>query len=170
MGSLGNGTVRRFGSKVAPKHPLPARLRPNYSSRIIRFPGVRSDEYSIRRRTMADSPSERTRDNGRLPGTRLAAVILFYDGHCGLCHSAVKFVLKHDRRALFRFAPLQGELAKQHLPPSLPGTMVVGTGDGYPVDAIFCMDVSWRDSRATGNSLRKPWLGFPVPFAIWAIE
>jgi predicted DCC family thiol-disulfide oxidoreductase YuxK len=35
---------------------------------------------------------------------------LFYDGHCGLCHRAVKFVLRHDRTGgAFRFAPLQGE-------------------------------------------------------------
>ena len=26
-----------------------------------------------------------------------AAEYLFYDGHCGLCHRAVKFVLRHDR-------------------------------------------------------------------------
>jgi predicted DCC family thiol-disulfide oxidoreductase YuxK len=58
------------------------------------------------------------------------AVILFYDGHCGFCHSAVKFVLKHDRRALFRFAPLQGELASRRLPAISPDTMVVETEDG----------------------------------------
>jgi predicted DCC family thiol-disulfide oxidoreductase YuxK len=35
--------------------------------------------------------------------------IIFYDGHCGLCHRTVKFVVKHDRAgAAFRFAPLQG--------------------------------------------------------------
>jgi predicted DCC family thiol-disulfide oxidoreductase YuxK len=36
--------------------------------------------------------------------------LLFYDGHCALCHGAVKFVLKRDRSGgAFRFAPLQGE-------------------------------------------------------------
>jgi predicted DCC family thiol-disulfide oxidoreductase YuxK len=57
-------------------------------------------------------------------------VILFYDGHCGLCHSAVKFVLAHDVRRSFQFAPLQGELAKARLPPDLPNTMVVETEEG----------------------------------------
>ena len=56
--------------------------------------------------------------------------MLFYDGHCGLCHSAVKFVLKHDRRTLFRFAPLQGELASRRLPARLPDTMVVEPENG----------------------------------------
>jgi predicted DCC family thiol-disulfide oxidoreductase YuxK len=57
-------------------------------------------------------------------------VILFYDGHCGLCHSAVKFVLKHDCRTVFRFAPLRGELASRRLPARPPDTMVIETENG----------------------------------------
>ncbi len=34
--------------------------------------------------------------------------ILFYDGQCGLCARAVQWTLARDRRALIRFAPLQG--------------------------------------------------------------
>jgi predicted DCC family thiol-disulfide oxidoreductase YuxK len=35
--------------------------------------------------------------------------MIFYDGVCGLCDQAVKFVLKHDHSGEpFRFAPLQG--------------------------------------------------------------
>lgn len=37
--------------------------------------------------------------------------ILFFDGVCGFCNRAVQFVLRHDRAARFRFAPLQGDLA-----------------------------------------------------------
>jgi predicted DCC family thiol-disulfide oxidoreductase YuxK len=60
---------------------------------------------------------------------------IFYDGHCGLCHRAVKFVLKHDRAGnTFRFAPLQGETIQSHIPAerraSLPDTFVVLTRDG----------------------------------------
>lgn len=61
--------------------------------------------------------------------------ILFYDGHCGLCHSAVKFVLKHDRLGkTFRFAPLQGTTFQQLVPArdreGLPDSVVVLTSDG----------------------------------------
>ena len=36
--------------------------------------------------------------------------ILFYDGHCGLCHGFVKFVLARDPHGVaFRFAPIDGE-------------------------------------------------------------
>jgi predicted DCC family thiol-disulfide oxidoreductase YuxK len=61
--------------------------------------------------------------------------MLFYDGHCGLCHRAVKFVLKHDRTGeAFRFAPLQGETFRALVPDaargSLPDSIVVRTSDG----------------------------------------
>lgn len=61
--------------------------------------------------------------------------ILFYDGHCGLCHRAVKFVLKHDKTGkAFRFAPLQGETFGALVPASeratLPDSVIVRTADG----------------------------------------
>lgn len=48
--------------------------------------------------------------------------LLFYDGECGFCDRAVQFVLKHDARHQFLFAPLQGKTAAatlQSLPPEL---------------------------------------------------
>ncbi len=64
-----------------------------------------------------------------------AAEYLFYDGHCGLCHRAVKFVLKHDREGkAFRFAPLQGETFLARVTAErrvgLPDSVVVLTRDG----------------------------------------
>jgi predicted DCC family thiol-disulfide oxidoreductase YuxK len=61
--------------------------------------------------------------------------MLFYDGHCALCHGAVKFVLKHDRSGnAFRFAPLGGETFEARVPvdrrTALPDSIVVLTGDG----------------------------------------
>lgn len=41
--------------------------------------------------------------------------ILLYDGVCGLCNRMVQFILKRDRRAAFRFAPLQGPFASRVL-------------------------------------------------------
>jgi predicted DCC family thiol-disulfide oxidoreductase YuxK len=64
-----------------------------------------------------------------------AGEYLFYDGHCGLCHWAVKFVLKHDRSGeAFRFAPLQGPTFEARVPmerrAGLPDSIVVLTHDG----------------------------------------
>jgi len=61
--------------------------------------------------------------------------ILFYDGHCGLCHHGVKFVLKHDRSGTrFRFAPLQGMTFQARVPvdqrAALPDSMAVETAAG----------------------------------------
>jgi len=61
--------------------------------------------------------------------------MMFYDGHCALCHGAVKFVLKHDRSGrAFRFAPLQGETFRALVPEKarqdLPDSIVVRTDGG----------------------------------------
>src|SRR5208337_2548232 len=61
--------------------------------------------------------------------------MLFYDGHCALCHETVKFVLKHDRSgSRFRFAPLQGPTFQSRVRPEeragMPDSMVVLTDEG----------------------------------------
>jgi predicted DCC family thiol-disulfide oxidoreductase YuxK len=38
--------------------------------------------------------------------------LVLYDGVCGLCNRLVTFLLRHDRRDQFRFAPLQSEFAQ----------------------------------------------------------
>lgn len=60
---------------------------------------------------------------------------VFYDGTCGLCHAAVRFVLAEDRRGTaFRFAPLFGPTFEAELSPDerrdLPDSLVVKTADG----------------------------------------
>ena len=60
---------------------------------------------------------------------------IFYDGHCGLCHRFVRFVLAEDRiGANIAFSPLQGERFANSVPPSqragLPDSVVVQTSDG----------------------------------------
>ena len=41
--------------------------------------------------------------------------IVFFDGVCGLCDLTIKRLLKMDRRGALRFAPLQGETARERL-------------------------------------------------------
>ena len=67
------------------------------------------------------------------PGPTLE--MLFYDGHCALCHGTVKFVLKHDRSGVaWRFAPLQGATFPALVTPAqragLPDSIVVLTSQG----------------------------------------
>ncbi|OAI53038.1 hypothetical protein AYO44_16345 [Planctomycetaceae bacterium SCGC AG-212-F19] len=61
--------------------------------------------------------------------------MIFYDGHCGLCHRAVRFVLAEDRSgATFRFAPLDSDAFRASIPEEeragLPDSMIVRTADG----------------------------------------
>ncbi len=43
--------------------------------------------------------------------------VILYDGLCGVCNRLNRFVIDRDERALFRFAPLQGETARRLLEP-----------------------------------------------------
>ena len=60
---------------------------------------------------------------------------VFYDGHCGLCHGAVRFILARDRTGTaFRFAPLDSDLFRTTVPETerikLGETLVVQTTGG----------------------------------------
>ena|SRR5437868_1662634 len=46
--------------------------------------------------------------------------IIFYDGVCALCNGLVRFVLKRDRKNIFRFAWLQSDLARGTQPGGKP--------------------------------------------------
>lgn len=44
--------------------------------------------------------------------------IIFFDGVCALCNRFVDLMLRVDRKRIFLFAPIQGETARELLPPS----------------------------------------------------
>jgi predicted DCC family thiol-disulfide oxidoreductase YuxK len=94
----------------------------------------------------------------------LSPEFLFYDGHCGLCHRTVKFVLRHDRAgAAFRFAPLQGSTFLDKVSPErrvrLPDSVIVLTAEGNLLDR----------SSATLYILRRLGGGWAALAAILAI-
>ncbi len=39
--------------------------------------------------------------------------IILFDGVCNLCNGSVQFVIKRDRKDIFRYAPIQGEVGRQ---------------------------------------------------------
>lgn len=64
-----------------------------------------------------------------------APITVFYDGHCGLCHGLVRFLLARDPDgAKFDYAPLQGEYCAAAIPQKerqrLPDSVVVRTHEG----------------------------------------
>jgi predicted DCC family thiol-disulfide oxidoreductase YuxK len=73
----------------------------------------------------------RARAGGFLPRTER----IFYDGSCGLCHRAVRFVIARDQEGRrFRYAPLHGTtfaaLVSEERRVGLPDSVVVLTEDG----------------------------------------
>lgn len=59
----------------------------------------------------------------------MSGPVLFFDGVCNLCNASVRFVIRHDRRGIIRFASLQSAIGqaaiaavlgkKGHVPDSL---------------------------------------------------
>lgn len=61
-------------------------------------------------------------------------ITVFYDGHCGLCHGLVRFLIASDPGgSRFDYAPLQGEYCATVIPQAqrqrLPDSVVVRTHD-----------------------------------------
>jgi len=70
-----------------------------------------------------------------MPPEAPATETIYYDGHCGLCHRWVRFLLAGDSDGrLFRFAPLQGETFRARVAESararLPDSVVLQSADG----------------------------------------
>ena len=58
--------------------------------------------------------------------------IMFYDGECGLCSRTVQWSLKHDKRGIVQFAPIQGSTYASFDAPDKPtdiSTMVLAEGN-----------------------------------------
>jgi predicted DCC family thiol-disulfide oxidoreductase YuxK len=48
-----------------------------------------------------------------MPSAESTGPVVFFDGVCNLCNAAVQFVIDHDKREQFRFAPLQSDAAQE---------------------------------------------------------
>jgi len=42
--------------------------------------------------------------------------IVFFDGVCNLCNTTIDFLVRNDKKRVFRYSPLQGETAQKLLP------------------------------------------------------
>jgi predicted DCC family thiol-disulfide oxidoreductase YuxK len=86
--------------------------------------------------------------------------VVLFDGYCHLCDRSVQFILDHDRRRVFRFAPSQSPGAAPFLARcglgSAPGTIVFVERDGWSV-------------RSTAAIRMARWLGPPWSLATVAL-
>ena len=47
--------------------------------------------------------------------TSATTAIVLFDGVCNLCDQSVQFIIKHDPKGRYKFAPLQSDIAKRLL-------------------------------------------------------
>ncbi|KXX72609.1 thiol-disulfide oxidoreductase DCC family protein [Flammeovirga sp. SJP92] len=80
--------------------------------------------------------------------------IILFDGVCNLCDSTIQYIIKHDRKNLFYFAPLQGKTASQLLHNNKSVTFQPNNSIVYSVGDKF-----YIKSTAVLNIVLK--LGFP---------
>jgi predicted DCC family thiol-disulfide oxidoreductase YuxK len=91
-------------------------------------------------------------------------VIVVFDAQCLLCSGWVRFILRHDRDAVFRFASIQGAAGRQLL--ARQGLRV----DGLQTLLLVDGDRVWQHTAAIFRVLHTlgwPWrlasLAWPVP-------
>jgi predicted DCC family thiol-disulfide oxidoreductase YuxK len=79
------------------------------------------------------------------PSDDVQGPVLFFDAECGLCNRCVRLLLRLDRRARLRFAPLQGPTAQAYL-----------HDNGLPTDNFDSMVLvpDWAERDQGGHLLR----------------
>ena len=74
--------------------------------------------------------------------------IILFDGVCNLCNGAVRFIIKRDRRDLFRFAPLQSEIAQtllqeRHIDNTLVDSLIlIQPGEAFYVKSTAALKIA----------------------------
>jgi predicted DCC family thiol-disulfide oxidoreductase YuxK len=61
--------------------------------------------------------------------------LVLFDGVCNLCNSTIQFVIRHDRRGVFKFTPIQSEIGRRiyhryGLDPDRPESILLVTPNG----------------------------------------
>lgn len=96
----------------------------------------------------------RTEVSGGLePGQPGGPCVVLFDGVCNLCNGVVRWIFARDPEGIFRFAPLQGDFARQQLEaigsrPSLDSIVLIVDGK-----AFVCSDAV----LGIASRLRPPW-------------
>jgi predicted DCC family thiol-disulfide oxidoreductase YuxK len=81
--------------------------------------------------------------------------VLLFDGECNLCNATVDWILRHDRRGVFRFATLQSDAAAR----LLDGT---AGADAAADDTVILIEDGRVHTRSTAalrvlHALGPPW-------------
>lgn len=94
--------------------------------------------------------------------------IVLFDGVCNLCNGAVTFIIKHDKKDVFRFASLQSELGKKLIkergmdPDQLESIILIEPGKAYYKKSTAALEIA--KDLSGGYSLLKNFLFLPQGF------
>lgn len=94
--------------------------------------------------------------------------IILFDGVCNLCNGAVQYIIKHDYKDVFRFAPLQSEIGHQLMidrnldPTQITSVLLIDPGTAYYTKSTAVLKIG----REFGGLWRLLWLleGLPSRF------
>ncbi len=86
--------------------------------------------------------------------------LILFDGVCNLCNSSIQYVIKHDKKDVFMFAPLQSEVGKQIIEQF--------NIDTKNVDSILLYSKEkGLKSKSTAALQISRYLGFPIK--LWSV-
>ena len=100
--------------------------------------------------------------------------IILFDGVCNLCNNAINFVIKRDKKSVFRFASLQSEIGQK---------LINERGiDTSKIDSIILIDpgTAWYEKSTAALQIAKQLSGmlpllsvfliFPKSFRDWIYD
>ena len=100
--------------------------------------------------------------------------IILFDGVCNLCDSAVQFIIKHDKNAVFKFASLQSDIGKRLLKErgvdfeSIDSIVFIDMGSAYYIKSTAALEIA---RHLDGSySFFKNFLVIPVGFRDWVYD
>lgn len=88
--------------------------------------------------------------------------ILFFDGKCNLCNKTVQFIIRHDNKRLFHFAPLQsvaGQKVLDHFNGRTPDSVILYYNNTYYIKSRAALQVF----KFLGGFWRLLYIGIIIP-------
>jgi predicted DCC family thiol-disulfide oxidoreductase YuxK len=81
--------------------------------------------------------------------------LVLFDGVCNLCTASVQFIIRHDRSAIFYFAPLQSEIGREICqnrgldPAAIQTFMLISGGrmlvrSDAAIEVVSCFGGAWK--------------------------
>lgn len=99
--------------------------------------------------------------------------IILFDGICNLCDNSVQFIIKHDKKDVFRFAPLQSDIGLQIInergidTKELESVILIEPGVAYYQKSTAALEIA---AHLKGYSWLRHFNVLPEGFRDWVYE